>query len=136
MGFSSDERYLLILSWNGRGLVDTESGDRVARDYEDPSTSPPWLDQPPGTVQGIGPLSGVVIRCVGIWGGKLPKRKGGWRVDVRVGETELFLTDERTEKSWKLPKVATEIRAYGFSGSGRILIVATSSEVELFRRAT
>jgi hypothetical protein len=135
LGFTQDERYLLLLSHNGRGLIDTETGERVARDYQEPSSTRNWIDESRHTIEAIGPLDGVAIPCVGIWGGALFDSADGWRLQVNGPKADEFcLVEERTGQSWRLTSVVTEVRAHGFSASGGIAIVATSSEVELYRR--
>lgn len=135
LGFAKGERYLLLLSHTGRGLIDTETGERVARDYQEPSSTRNWVNESTHTIEAIGPLGGVAIPCVGIWGGSLSDRADGWRLQVNGTKADEFcLIEERTGKSWHLTSVITEIRAHGFSASGEIAIVATSSEVELYRR--
>lgn len=135
LGFAQGERYLLVLSHNGRGLIDTETGERVARDYQEPSSTRNWINQGTHTIEAIGPLGGVAIPCVGIWGGALLDSADGWRLRVNGTKADEFcLVEERTGQSWHLASAVTEMRAYGFSASGGVAIVATSSEVELYRR--
>src|SRR5215813_7734887 len=80
LGFTRDERYLLLLSHSGRGLVETHTGTRVARDYSEPSSASSWIDESARIVEGIGPASGMGIVCVGLWGGRLSDRASGWRL--------------------------------------------------------
>ena len=68
IGFSTDEQFLLVVSWQGRGLIDTRSGEKVARSSEEPRAASPWRSEKGHVVLGIGPLDGVPIPCVGLWG--------------------------------------------------------------------
>jgi hypothetical protein len=135
VGFTTDEQYLLLLSNSGRGLIETHTGTRVARDRSIPSSASSWIDESAHIVGGIGPASGIGIACVGLWGGRLPDRAGEWRLRVNAGKkNEFAFFDESTGQSWYLTYSITETRAYGFSKSGKIAIIATSSEVVLYHR--
>lgn len=135
VGFSTDEQFLLVVSWQGRGLIDTRSGERVARDSELPQAASTWLRKNDRIVLGIGPLDGMAIRCVGLWGGTLPTRSGAVVLETSQSGDEILLRDEHSGTNHPLQRPMTEIRAAGFSPSGDVLVIATSSDVELFRRA-
>ena len=138
IGFGPGEGYLLVVSWAGRGLIDTNTGERVARDRQEPTSVSTWIDEVARTVEAIGPLSGTVVHCVGLWGGTLPERADDWRLESEAsGSREyFFLIEEHTGRSWRLTWTVTEVRAYGFSNSGRIMVIATSSDVGLYGRTT
>ncbi len=131
-----NELHLLVVSWQGRGVVNTQTGLKIARDRHEPRPGVSWIDERHHTVNGIGPLTGTAIPCVGLWGGKLPERADGWRMDLdtRRGGEEIVLIDERTTNSWLLANPLTEVRAFGFSPSGRFIVVATSADIELYHR--
>ena len=136
IGFSPGEGDLLVVSFAGRGLIDTNTGERVARDRQEPTSVSTWIDEVARTVEAIGPLSGTAVPCVGLWGGSLPDRTGDWRLEIEIrGSREyFFLIEEHTGRSWQLPWTATEVRAYGFSDSGRIMVIATASDVGIYGR--
>jgi hypothetical protein len=138
VGFDATEGYLLVVSWQGRGLIDTRSGRKLARDDEEPVSGARWIDEAARTVAGIGLLEGQAIPCVGLWGGALPERVDGWSMRVRStdGADNVFLVDERTATSWPLQSTITEVRAAGFSASGQIAVVATSSDIDLYARTS
>jgi dipeptidyl aminopeptidase/acylaminoacyl peptidase len=135
VGFSPDERFVLIVSWQGRGLLDTQTGEIVARDSEAPQADSRWLREEDGMVLGIGPLAEIPIRCVGLWGGELPTRSGDAVVEVSSTGDEVRLRDERSGVNRLLQRPVTEVRAAGFSPSGEVLVVATSGDIEILRRA-
>jgi hypothetical protein len=135
VGFSPDERFVLVVSWQGRGLLDTQTGEKVARDSEAPQADSRWLREEDGMVLGIGPLAEIPIRCVGLWGGELPTRSGDAVVEVSSTGDEVRLRDERSGVSRLLQRPITEVHAAGFSPSGAVLVVATSSDIEILRRA-
>lgn len=133
VGFSADERFLLVLSWQGRGVIDTRTGEWVAREMEQPHTGSAWLNEGDGTVLGIGPIDGVPVRCVGLWGGTLSSDSNG--VVLQVRPSEVRLGDAFSGAIQILQTPITEVRAAGFSPSGDILVIATSGDVEILRRA-
>jgi hypothetical protein len=137
VGFTADEEHLLVVSISGRGLIDTATGLRVARDPDEPRAQSVWLDEPRGTAEGIGPATGVRVSVVGLWGGALlPNTSDGWSVVVEPGprgET-VVLTQHGDRARWVLDHPITDVRAVGFSNTGRYLIVATASDLALFAR--
>jgi hypothetical protein len=56
VGLSADEHFLLVVSWQGRGIVDTRTGEIVARDLEEPRAESSWLKEQEKIVVGIGPI--------------------------------------------------------------------------------
>jgi len=135
VGFSADEQFLLVVSWQGRGVIDTRSGAKVARDSEVPQAKSAWLREEDRVVIGIGPVDGAPIPCVGLWGGTLAARSGTEVVEMSPSGDEVLLRDEPSGTNRVLQRPLTEVRAAGFSPSGAILLIATSSDVEIFRRA-
>jgi hypothetical protein len=65
-GFGRDGRFLLIVSHQGRGVIDCISGRRVARDPDD---GPSWFDGSGPEATGIGPLAEEQVPVVGLTGG-------------------------------------------------------------------
>jgi hypothetical protein len=67
-------------------------------------------------------------------GGSLPTRAGGWRLErIQDRITESFLLiDERTQRSSILGSFVTDTRAYGFSSTGKIIVIAVSSDLAIF----
>lgn len=137
VGFSEDEAYLLVASHAGRGLFETATGEKVARDDEAPVEGAAWLRTTSNEVQGIGPLAGVWFSMAGLFGGELPQATSdGWRVSVEDGKaTQVILESQRGER-WLLDTPITEVKAVGFSKSGHLLVIGTSTEVVFFKRET
>jgi hypothetical protein len=75
VGFA-DGPLLLVVSHQGRGVVDLASGELLARDRHE---SGAWFDAGRRAVLGIGPLDGAWIGVCGVAGGRLPAapRNGG-----------------------------------------------------------
>src|SRR5450631_1343055 len=69
VGFAEDSDCLLVVSSQGRGVIDCRTGERVARDRGEPDGS--WYDERRLRAQGIGPLDGQVVRLAGLHGGGL-----------------------------------------------------------------
>ncbi|MEY9863669.1 hypothetical protein ABH935_009322 [Catenulispora sp. GAS73] len=134
---------LLVISSDGRGLFDPATGEKLDRD-RDPDWSTP--DNPELTCPGIGPLAGTSIRISGLFGGGLNTTSGdGWTVSVVSPDwphhrillsTDGGLNRGPAEVNWWHIFHAdySELRAAGFSPSGRTLAVATSSDITLWNR--
>jgi len=146
LGFSSDSRYLLIVSSSGRGVFDSETGQELAR----ASSSAPgdWYNLEELTVAGIGPLSGQSIRIAGIHGGGLPLiTLDGWVADLLSPDwpssfvtlsppgSSPWVEDQDKGVARVAPTGGDDaVKCWGFSWSRRHLVVATGHTVDLFRR--
>jgi hypothetical protein len=96
---------------------------------------------------GLGPLAGTRIRIAGLFGGGLHATTGdGWSIHVVApawpNERILLSSDGDIYRGsvgtywWHIfHSDYSELRAAGFSPSGRTLVVATSSDITLWHRA-
>lgn len=142
VGFADAAELLLVISSSGTGVFDCRSGERVARDESSD------LDSVNLVASGIGPLAGQRVRMAGLNGGGLPNgTSDGWGIELyppswpdeelvlsQPGQTMLWTKPGQQVSLTKLGGFVTEIRAFGFSPSGRSLIIATSSDLEIFGR--
>jgi hypothetical protein len=143
VGLSADEQRLLVVSYAGRGLFDLESARRLARDDEVPGPDCAWLDTAARRVRGIGVSEREWFNAVGVWGGALASGSGdaatatrGWMVEVRgTGRSERALVGPVDDKPrWLVGQPLGEIRAFGFSPSGCLLLLGSSSELSVYAR--
>ena len=135
IGFSGAETTLLVVSHDGRGLFDLATGRRIARDDAQPALGSPWMDRETRRVQGIGPSRDEWFAMAGLWGGALQARSPtGWTVGVtgRGRNERAYVTAHGDRTKWLVGRPVGEIRAFGFSDSGRHLVLATSSDVSVF----
>lgn len=137
---------VMVVSHDGHGLFDAVSGEKIARERDpDPETSTP--DAHPGLAcPGLGPISGTPVRIAGLFGGGLhTTTPDGWTVDVVSPEWPhdrvILATDGGVHKGpagktwWHVFHADySELRAAGFSPSGRTLAIATSSDLTLWTR--
>ncbi|WP_405108252.1 hypothetical protein OG559_25955 [Micromonospora sp. NBC_01405] len=149
VGFATDPTnghdLLMAVSHQGHGLFDAPTGEKIARDY-DPD---PDLHTPTGpdlSCPGIGPLTGSQVRIAGLFGGGLhTTTDDGWTLDVVAPDWphhRVLLSDDgglcagpAGEHWWHIFHANySELRAAGFSPSGRTLLIATSSDITLFVR--
>jgi hypothetical protein len=138
IGFSEDESALLVVSHDGRGLFDTVTGERLARDDDRPETNSDWFDAAHRRVRGIGKTADRWVGMVGLWGGALAlDDRQGWRAElVGKGRHEQALVGLQGEQQrWRVAAPIAEVRAFGFSASGRFLVLATSADLTVFAKA-
>jgi hypothetical protein len=141
----SGEELVLVVTTAGRGVL-SATGELLARDRTEPDDD--WYDEYALTADGIGPLAGMRIRLAGLHGGGLPRcTRDGWSVTyfpVDWPEERLVLEPPgrdvlfpgREDGCVQLfgPDDAMELRAYGFSPSGRLLVVAAPDGVRTYAR--
>jgi hypothetical protein len=142
LGFANDSELLLVLSSQGRGIIDCSTGEKVARD-RDESNQQLWFGKDCVTAIGFGPLEGSEIRVSGLVGGGLPiQTHDGWNVDALAidwPDTSLLLLGkyesiyQPSSLFWKLA-IERETRAFGFSYTGRSLLYAISSGITIWKR--
>lgn len=143
VGFAADSDILLVLSGQGRGLFNCLSGEKVARDYDDGFS----FDLMALETDGIGPLAGQIVRTAGLHGGGLAKQTSdGWSAEqlyidwpdatLLLVEPGSWIYGKAFDKPTNYTKVHvdSEVRAWGFSPTGRSLVLATSSDLTLFCR--
>jgi hypothetical protein len=136
VGYAAGSDLLLVLSSQGRGVFDCLAGEKLARDYNE---SHDFFDPIRLTGTGIGPLEGQAIRMAGLFGGGLPLTTlDGWLLEAqaRAWPTHsVFLTAPGSRESICVgDDGACELRACGFSETGRSFIIATSCELAMFTR--
>lgn len=143
VGFGRGTDLLLVTSSRGRGVFDCRTGQRVARDQSDETGE----DTVNLEAIGIGPLADQIICMSGLNGGGLPTGTAdGWqaaRLVLQWPEEILVLVPPgswiygaafgKAADFFKI-FVGSEIRAWGFSPTGRSLVLATSSEVTIYAR--
>jgi hypothetical protein len=142
VGFAENSDLLLVLSSQGRGVIDCMTGQKVARDHSVDETEA-WYGSNCLIGTGFGPLEGKQVWLSGIVGGGLPViTKGGWSVerlqidwpDECLLLLEPFSSIYRADAGFTKLVVEREVRAFGFSFSGRSLVIATSSYVTIYCR--
>ncbi len=143
VGFPDGEDLMLVLSSQGRGVIDCIRGERVARDGEDGH-----IDVGTLLCSGIGPLADTQVRMSGLYGGGLANTTSdGWAIEVRPlswpvdelilsppGETMFWTRHGQSPNLTKLGQAGSELRAFGFSPTGRSLVLAYSSDVTVYVR--
>ena len=111
VGFSSNSKFLLVASSQGRGVFDVSRCERVARDYEAPGN---WHNGI--TVAGIGPLDGEEVLVHGF------------------GNPTTSEVMEQLD-GFDLEGHVTEFVAASISANEQYLVIGYSSDVQLYRRA-
>jgi hypothetical protein len=137
VGFPSDNHFL-ALSWNGRGLYDLQTSERIARDDTDPAGAD-WVSRDQLSVSGIGMFADQMIPIIGLWGGEGHiTTHDGWRLETisKKGTVLRSSLIDPAGKAIPLPLTSiTEYRAVSFNPSGQFLLLASTSEVQVLTRA-
>jgi hypothetical protein len=142
VGFAEDSDLLLVISSQGRGIIDCTTGQKIARDRSEENAET-WYGSHFLIGQGFGPLDGKQVRLAGLSGGGLPVcTKDGWSVERLAIDwpddclllLEPFSSIYRADARFLKLAVEREVRAFGFSFSGTSLIIATSSDVRILSR--
>ena len=137
VGYAENSDLLLVLSHNGRGIFDCLTGERIARDstnsvYDHFSTSKL-------IAAGFAVLNGQEVRMAGLYGGGLPiSTEDNWFLELRKKNDEVFLSKAVSTKDKDLALVGDgklcELRAFGFSETGKSFVIATSCSLIIFAR--
>jgi hypothetical protein len=142
VGFDRNSDNLLVVSSQGRGVLDCITGEKIARDYDEYYENEVYLE-----AEGIGALSNKIIRMSGLCGGGLPiSTKDSWTLEsvtlnwpeqmIILLPPNSFLYGSLSRHKDDMTKVAEDscVIAYGFSYTGQTFIVATTSEINIFNR--
>ncbi|MCB9688298.1 MAG: hypothetical protein H6735_24885 [Alphaproteobacteria bacterium] len=136
VGFAPATELLVVVSFSGLGIVDCTTGETVARRRDDTGLVPE--DHAPMFVRGFGPLTGREVAVAGLWGGGLRTTTAdGWvlhRIAPHWPTEGVVLCPPSAPELSMDPSGATllvsyrdtPIRAFGFSDSGRSIVVATT----------
>lgn len=140
VGFSKNGSYLLVVSSQGRGVIDCDTGQKVGRDdkpYE-------GLSDHNLSCLGIGPIENEEVALCGLTGGGMPQTTSRGEslelVAPNWPEYDLILCQHH--KNALVPghqsdcaKIYTEhVRAYGFSWCGNYLVAACASDLDVWKR--
>ena len=143
VGFGKQGDLLLLVSTAGRGVVNCLTGENLARDYTDYFPDSGTLE-----AEGIGPLDGCSVRVAGIFGSGLScYTNDGWNIErhpLSWPDDELILCPPGHSMLWQPPNAATKatkllplissLVAFGFSPTGKSLVIASSSDVTIYYR--
>ena len=140
IGFSKNGPYILVVSSAGRGLIDCDTGEKIARD-EEPYKG---LDDYHLFCRGIGPIENELVQLCGFNGGGLPQSNTAGETIELVApnwpEYDLILC--QNNKNALVPGdqgecniIYTEhVRAFGFSWCGNYIAGACSSDLDIWKR--
>lgn len=140
LGFSKKGQYLLVISSQGRGVFDCNSGEKLARDYDDGE----WFNERELQCQGVGPIESESISTSGLQGGGLPLcNQHGESIEVVAPNWPVY--DLYFCKDYKsalidghgsyCKRIASDhLRAYGFSWCGNYFVSAIGSDFTLWKR--
>ena len=137
VGFAPQSDYLLVVSHQGRGILDCISGQKLARDLNE--TWWQYFDEATLLAEGIGLLEGQEVRTAGLFGGNLPTTTAdGWKLFEQPEESaRIFLKHASSlddEAKFVGDGEVCKMRAFGFSSTGKSFIIATSCNVTIYAK--
>lgn len=137
IGFGDDTDLALVVTHDGRGVIDCLTGRKVARD-----TDILYPDEHTLRIDGIGPLAGTAVTVAGIDGGSLRHdTDDGWLLEGLFSNSSDDVIRLLPPKASATASPATftgfipEVRAFGFSPTGRSFVIATGAEVFVYSRS-
>jgi hypothetical protein len=144
IGYVPASDLLLAVTYSGRGLFDCTSGQRVVRDHTPPEEGE-WYDDTGLLARGIGPADRQLIRLAGLHGGGLPRcARDGWSLELVAPDWPLqsiiiqppgrCVLIERFAAGCAKIEEDHEIRAFGFSDTGRSFVVAVPHSLMIYSR--
>lgn len=145
VGFDRHSDNLLIVSSQGRGVIDCSTGEKTARDYNDDWDFKKYYRYL--KADGIGDLAGQSITMAGLYGGGLPLcTEDGWElhsITLNWPEEMIILVEPNSSlygsicnrpDNFVLVERDASIRAYGFSYTNKSFVIATTSDVTIYGR--
>jgi hypothetical protein len=128
VGLIPDSELLLVVSHQGRGVVDARTGAVIGRDRSEKSST--WFDARGPSALAIAPAEGW-IQVAGLAGGELPSTDGACSLSV----SDAGVVVRESDGSEALLPESEEIRVTGFTPAGKV-IVATPSSLAIYERLT
>jgi hypothetical protein len=147
IGYASQQDNLIVLSSQGQGIFDCIVGEKIARLNND---SDWWLNfnQDTNSIIGFDILCKVEISTCGLYGeDRLPKvTNDGWALKISQPEADdkpfekylvqkiYLVSPDEKQKILVAKDGACELRAFGFSDTGKSFIVGLSCELIIYSR--
>ncbi|WP_417388546.1 hypothetical protein [Gimesia sp.] len=141
LGFSQSSPHLLVISSQGRVVIDCQTGEKVARNYDEMDD---WFKPQLQLCQGIGPLASEWIQTCGINGGGLPWRNQfGESIEMLSAFWPVYELYFCSDYQSPLIEGAAShcciidsdpLIACGFSWCGHFLVSASNSDLTLWKK--
>lgn len=145
VGFVPAKEYLIVLSSQGQGIFDCKTGEKIARQNDNGD----WWDkfnEESNCILGFDFLDNILIPTHGLYGDdNLPKKnEEGWELIITAPQPDdkpfekylvqkiYLVSPDKKKKIFIMKDGPCELRAYGFSDSGKTFIVALSCELVIF----
>ncbi len=141
VGFVPRSTLIIVASHNGRGIFDCSTGEKTARDNDDIWK---FLDDKTGKLKGFDVLDGQKFQTHGLFGGdNLAKNTvDGWHLRKtnqppfknNLGENFVLSSPDKTQNTIVGNDNIAETKAFGFSACEQFLVIASSSDLIIYRR--
>lgn len=139
VGYGKNSDHLLVVADDGLAVYNAQTGKRIAREYTlTDELSESYYDFETHMAPGIGPLDGQIIPLAGPYGGHLKSHsKDGWALSLgEPGANGLYkvllAAPKLSGQPVQIGEVLEKPFAYGFSDTGRTIVVASSNTLLLF----
>ena len=143
IGYVPGEDLLVVLSAQGQGIFDCLTGQRIARSNEEWY---PKFNDKTFSVDGFDILSNTSIPTSGIYGGDrlIKSTMDNWKVTAKTKtqwkglratkRTKIYLYSPNNTAIQVGEDGPCELRAFGFSDTGKSFVIALSCELKIFSR--
>ena len=133
VGFVPQQDFLIVLSSNGEGIFDCLTGERIVRNndhYE-------WenrFNEMTKTVKGFDLFGDIEIPTSGLHGSNIMRKESeGWLLQEQ--QSEIVLISPDGNRKVVSNNDVCELRAFGFSDTGKSFVVASGCELIIFSQA-
>jgi hypothetical protein len=146
VGYAPGQDTLIVLSSQGQGIFDCIKGEKIARQHND---SEWWqlFNQATSSILGFDILDSIEIPTSGLYGKDYLSKAttDGWTLissaesddkpfEKNLGQRIYLISPDRKEKTFIAKDGPCELRAFGFSDTGRSFIVALSCDLTIYSR--
>ena len=145
IGYAPNQDFLLVLSSQGQGIFNCKTGEKIARQNEE------WWDKfnkKTNSIVGFDVLENIEIPTCGLYGEDhlLKTTQDSWSLIVTEPEPDdkpfekylvkriYLVTPDKKEKIFAGKDSACELRAFGFSDTGKTFVIALSCDLIIYSR--
>ncbi|SHN76973.1 hypothetical protein SAMN05216311_11368 [Chitinophaga sp. CF418] len=147
IGYAPGQDKLIVLSNQGRGIFDCIKGEKIARQHND-SDWWEYFNQTTNSIAGFDILDQIEISTCGLYGQDHLRKitDDGWALTISKPEPDdtpfeeylvqriYLVSPDKKETIFVTKDGPCELRAFGFSDTGKSFIVALSCDLTIYSR--